>query len=211
MRIWPNLFLEAPRMNADRLAHQMNFINELEKLKLVCRRNLTLDPARFENSAEHSWHVSMMAVILHEHVDKGSSDLLKVVKMLLIHDVVEIYAGDTWLYEKDNAGRQAQSEGRSADKLFALLPEDQSIEFRSLWEEFEARDTAEARFAAAIDALQPLSNHLLTGDADSLESKPSKDEVAQKKRHIAASSEALWTAAREIIETSARRGLYRES
>jgi putative hydrolase of HD superfamily len=194
----------------ERLSRQLAFLDEIEKLKLVYRRNMTVDRSRFENSAEHSWHVALMALVLAEHAEDQTMDVLKVVKLLLIHDLVEIYAGDTWLYDAEAAQEQAQREARSAERLFGLLPPDQSAKFRALWDEFEARNTPEARFAAAIDALQPLTNHLLSGAADPAEPTPTRDEVIERKRHIAASSPALWEVAQSVIAASARAGLYRE-
>ena len=194
----------------ERLSSQLAFLDEIEKLKVVYRRNQTVDRARFENSAEHSWHVALMALVLAEHAGRPALDVLKVVKLLLIHDLVEIYAGDTWIYDAQAAKDQAQREARSAQRLFGMLPADQAAAFRALWDEFEARNTPESSFAAAIDALQPLTNHLLSGAADPAEPTPTRDEVIQRKRHIAASSPALWKAAQSIIEASARAGLYRE-
>lgn len=149
----------------ERLQAQMKFLNELEKLKAVYRRNKVSDRSRCENSAEHSWHVAMMALVLAEHADTSELDLWRVVKMLLIHDVVEIYAGDTWAYDEGGATTQQQKESLAAETLFGLLPDDQAREFLSLRREFEERSTAEAAFAASIDAFQPLSNHLLSGRA----------------------------------------------
>lgn len=195
---------------SERLSNQLAFLNEIEKLKVVYRRNQTVDRSRFENSAEHSWHVALMALVLAEHAGSPALDVLKVVKLLLIHDLVEIYAGDTWLYDAQAAKDQAQREARSADRLFGMLPPDQAAEFRALWDEFEARDTPESRFAAAIDALQPLANHLLSGAADPAEPTPTRLQVIERKRHIAASSPALWEIAQSIIAASARAGLYRD-
>jgi len=192
----------------ERLHEQIQFLNEIEKLKVVYRRNKTVAPVRFENSAEHSWHVALMALLLSEHANNDALDLLKVVKMLLIHDLVEIYAGDTWLYDVDAAARQGDKEAAAADKLFALLPADQATEFRSLWDEFEARESAEATYAASIDALQPLLNHLLTSEQPE-EPRPTTLDVLQRKRHIAHGSEALWAVAQAVIEQSTAEGLYR--
>src|SRR5215207_80229 len=129
---------------SNRLTQQLAFLNEVEKLKLIYRRNKTIDQTRYENSAEHSWHVALMALILAEHTDTPNVDLFRVVKMLLIHDLVEIYAGDTWLYDVQATLVQAENETLAAKRLFELLPEDQSAEFHDLWQEFDARATPEA-------------------------------------------------------------------
>jgi putative hydrolases of HD superfamily len=193
----------------DRLASQIAFLNEVERLKLVYRRNRTIDRSRYENSAEHSWHVALMALLLSEHANSDSLDIDRVVRMLLVHDLVEIYAGDTWLYDAEATEKQGEKEASSASRLCALLPDDQAAEFQSLWEEFDLRRSPEAVYAAAIDALQPLLNHLLAGDAEADESRPSRADVLARKRHIAESSEALWQLAQTVIDASTKQGLYR--
>ncbi len=147
-------------MTTDRLAQQMAFIIEIDRLKTVLRRTLIADGSRHENSAEHSWHLALAAMVLAEHSDEPVA-LLRVLQMLLVHDIVEIDAGDTFYY--DDAGRQdkAEREQRAADHLFGLLPDDQAAELHALWTEFEARQTAEARFANALDRLMPLIHNTL--------------------------------------------------
>jgi putative hydrolases of HD superfamily len=193
----------------DRLRRQVAFLNEIERLKVIYRRNRTLDPSRWESSAEHSWHVALMALVLSEHADSDALDLFKVVRMLLIHDLVEIYAGDTWLYDAKARETQAEGESLAASRLFRLLPDDQAAEFQALWQEFESRSSPEAAYAAAIDGLQPLANHLLTGDPKADEVRPSKADVLARKRHMGESSGALWRLAQSLIEASTRKGLYR--
>ena len=192
----------------ERLTQQLTFLTEIEKLKIVYRRNRTVDRSRFENSAEHSWHVALMALVLAEHADTPDLDLFKVVKMLLIHDLVEIYAGDTWLYDVAATNTQAEREQAGASTLYALLPATQANEFTALWEEFTARSTPEAKFAAAIDALQPLVNHLLTGSPDDDGPRPPVAAVLARKQPIGESAPALWELAKHIIAQSAQRGLY---
>lgn len=187
------------------LQQQLDFLIELEQLKLVLRRNMTVDRSRYENSAEHSWHVATMALVLSEHADQDI-EIKRVLKMLLLHDVVEIYAGDTWLYA--TADGQQQKESEAAVKLFAMLPEDQGRRMFELWEEFESGVTAEALFARAIDALQPLLNHFVSGSADSDEEKPLLADVLKRKQVIAQSSSRLWEVAQLLAEQSADRGLY---
>ena len=194
----------------ERLTQQLGFLNEIEKLKLVYRRNKTVDQSRYENSAEHSWHVALMALMLAEHADAPGIDLFKVLKMLLIHDLVEIYAGDTWLYDDQAALVQAENETIAAKRLFELLPDDQAAEFHQLWHEFDARATSEAAFAAAIDGLQPLLNHLLSGDPAEQEGLLARADVLRRKQHIETSSHTLWNVAQAVIEASTRRGLYHD-
>jgi len=185
------------------LQQQLAFLREIEKLKGVTRANRTLD-GRQENSAEHSWNVALMALILGDYAE-SSLDLLKVVKLLLIHDLVEIEAGDTWLFAADQSTKVAKEEA-AAIHLYAHLPAYQQAEYLPLWREFEARTTPEAQFAAAIDGLQPLLNHLLTGDpADAV---LTVEQVLAKKRFIRQCAPKLWGLVEQLIEESAVRGLY---
>lgn len=191
-----------------RLDKQLAFLNEVEKLKVVYRRNKTSDRSRHENSAEHSWHVALFALVLAEHRRPPDLDMFKVVKMLLIHDLVEVYSGDTWVYDAAASASQAESEHQSATVLFGMLPDDQATEFMALWREFEESASAEARFAAALDSLQPLANHVLSGAADDHGPKPTVKEVMDRKQHISSTSTVLWDAAQSLIRESVKRGLY---
>lgn len=185
------------------LQQQFTFLREIEKLKTITRANRTLD-GRQENSAEHSWHVALMALVLAEHAE-SNIDMLKVVKMLLIHDLVEIEAGDTWLFAEDQRDKYTNEE-RAAVKLYAMLPTHQQQEYLLLWREFEARTTAEAKFAAAIDGIQPLLNHLLTGNpADGV---IAVERVLEKKAYIQPFVPKLWAMVEELIEESVALGLY---
>ena len=141
-------------MELDRLNKQMQFIIEIDKVKAVMRRNYLTDGSRRENDSEHSWHLAMMVVILSEYFK--SADILKTVKMVLIHDLVEIYAGDTFAYDEQGYQDKDEREQAAADRIFTLLPEEQAEEYRRLWDEFERMDTDEAIFAAAVDRMQPL-------------------------------------------------------
>jgi len=144
-----------------RLMEQLAFILEVEKLKTVLRRTPLLDRSRVENDAEHTWQLALMAMVLSEH-SREKVELLRVLKMLLIHDIVEIDAGDTFAYDTVLAASQAERELKAAERIFALLPDDQAKEFRALWDEFEAKATAESRFANAIDRMQPLLHNFFT-------------------------------------------------
>lgn len=134
---------------------------ELDKLKTVLRRTMLTDLSRRENSAEHSWHLTLMAVLLHEHACDGV-DLLRVMKMLIVHDVVEIDAGDTFAYDAAGYADKEEREHAAADRLFGLLPDDLATELRALWDEFEEGTTADAGFAVALDRLHPLLQNLHT-------------------------------------------------
>lgn len=195
-------------MNGHRIEQQLRFLNEVEKLKVVYRQNRTVDRSRFENSAEHSWHVALMALVFAEHANDSNIDLFKVIKLLLLHDLVEIYAGDTWIYDVDGSNTQEQREAKAAQQLFGLLPADQAKEFKSLWFEFETRASPEAKYAASIDMLQPLVNHLLSGAEHGDGQKPNVKVVLERKASIADGSLPLWTLAQQIIDQSTKNRLY---
>lgn len=190
-------------MSSATLSNQIIFLREIEKLKGVVRANKTVD-GRYENSAEHSWHVALMALLLEEHAH-GALNMLKVAKLLLIHDVVEIDAGDTWLYAADQDSRLAE-ESKAAHRLFSLLPANQEEEYPNLWIEFENRASEEAKFAAVIDGIQPLLNHVITGNAD--DGVIPVEEVRNKKRYIKEFAPKLWGLVEELINESESLGLY---
>ncbi|GAJ03685.1 unnamed protein product, partial [marine sediment metagenome] len=148
-------------MTEDRLNKQIEFIIEIDKLKTVFRRAYIADSSRRENSAEHSWHVATMAVILAEYC-KGDVELLRVIKMLLLHDIVEVDAGDTGIYDTIAGQDKAERETRAADRLFSLLPNEQAEELRDIWNEFEVGSSPEAKFARALDRLIPLIHNYYT-------------------------------------------------
>ncbi|MEM7116803.1 MAG: HD domain-containing protein [Chloroflexota bacterium] len=195
-------------MSDERLLQQIEFINEVEKLKLVTRHNVVIDNHRPENSAEHSWHIALMAIVLLEHADLENIDLLRVLKMLILHDLVEIYAGDTWIYDEAGSASQHERELEAAHKLFSLLPSDQKSTFLSLWLEFEARESDDAIFAASIDTLQPLQNRWITTPPDAGIEPPTTQQVINKKKHIADASSKLWQYAQQVIKKSAEAGFY---
>ncbi len=142
-------------MELSRFEKQLQFIVELDKLKNIYRQSLVLHEDRQENDAEHSFHLAIMICLLAEYANEPI-DVLHTMKMVLVHDVVEIDAGDTYFYDAARNADKEERELKAADRLFALLPEEQALEFRGLWEEFEARETPEAKFAAAVDRLQPM-------------------------------------------------------
>ena len=197
-------------MTNDELSARLEFIEAIDGLKLIERRNYLVDGSRVENSAEHSWHAALMAAICAAHCDEPI-DLARVVLMLLIHDVVEVQAGDTYLYDLDARSEQAEKEQAAAEQLYGMLPERQAQEFLALWNEFEARETPDARYAKAIDALLPLlqttacdgkgwRERAITRDAIT------REQVLEQKVGIRDSSEALWDVARTLIEQAYERG-----
>ena len=191
---------------SDRLARQLAFIREIDRLKLVLRQTRLMDGSRRENDAEHCWHLAMMALVLGEHAP-GDIDLARVLKMLLLHDIVEIDAGDTFLYADSYASAaKAERETAAAERIFGLLPEDQASEFRMLWQEFEARQSEEAKFARALDRLQPLLHNHGNGGGTWREHGITAEQVVARKHLIAEGAPALWEAALALIEDSIRQG-----
>lgn len=149
----------------ERLQQQMEFIHEVDKLKKIGRQSYLTDSSRKENDAEHSWHLALMAILLSEYAPK-EVDVLRVVSMVLIHDLVEIDAGDTYAYDTEGNKSKRQREEKAADRIFNILPKDQAKKVRDLWEEFEANETPEANFANALDRTQPIMlNHASQGKA----------------------------------------------
>ena len=148
----------------DKLRSQINFLSEADKMKSVYRQTILTDRSREETDAEHSWHFALMAMTLFEYRGEKSVDLDRVIKMALVHDLVEIYAGDTFAYDTAGYADKDKRERAAADKLFALLPGEQARSYRALWDEFEQMKTPDAKYAGAIDRLQPfLNNHLTDG------------------------------------------------
>lgn len=191
-----------------RLAQQFRFLLEADRLKSVVRRNRIGDGSRRENTAEHSWHLALFATILSEWAVEPV-DIGRVVQMLLLHDLVEIEAGDTPLYDAAEALSQAEREQRGADKIFGLLPDDQRLAMRAIWEEFEAAASADARFAKALDRLQPiLLNHVVGGgtwtDYDVDETR-----VRALTGRIASGSPVLWAAAEAVFADAVAMGWLR--
>src|SRR5690554_847280 len=141
-------------MNKERLTKQIEFIVEIDKLKRILRQNVVIGTKKQEDDAEHSWHLAIMAIILSEHAAEKELDILKIVKMVLIHDLVEIDAGDTFCYDEKANEDKAEREQKAAERLFNILPQDQAQEIWELWKEFEDSETSEACCAACLDRIQ---------------------------------------------------------
>lgn len=193
-----------------RLERQLAFILEIDKLKHILRKSRPIASDRFENDAEHTWHLAIMAMLLAEHANEPELNLLKVIKMLLVHDIVEIDAGDTFAYDEQGLAGKYEREQVAAERLFGLLPADQRDECRQLWEEFEARETAEAKFAAAIDRLQPMLLNYENEGRSWNEHGITSDRVLERNRHIADGSAELWRYAEAMIGRAVERGILSE-
>lgn len=181
----------------ERLEQQLKFIVEIDKVKRIVRQSKLFSEDRFENDAEHSWHISMMAMILAEHANEPV-DVLKVVKMLLIHDLVEIDAGDVIVYLKTDEDRE--NEQRAAERIFGLLPEDQGREFLALWQEFEERKSPEARFAAAMDRLEPVMQALHRIHEPRQTPRASYEQIIEINSQIGDGAKELWDYAKGEID-----------
>jgi putative hydrolases of HD superfamily len=197
-------------MATDRLEEQMAFILEVEGLKQIFRQTLLTGDKRPENDAEHSWHLSLMAIVLTEHARVPDLDLLQVLKMVLIHDIVEIDAGDTFAYDTVGNEDKEEREKAAADRLFNLLPEEQALEVRALWDEFEERVTPEAQYAAALDRLQPLLLNFHTEGAAWRRHGVKKAQVIARNEHIGEGAPALWQYARKMIDKAVECGYLQE-
>src|SRR5580765_1538568 len=191
-------------LDAD-LAARLRFVLEADSLKSVLRRNSISDGSRRENSGEHSWHLALMALVLAPHSGEPI-DVGRVVEMLLVHDLVEIDAGDAFVYDTHARAQKEELEERAADRLFAMVPGDDGARLRARWDEFEARTTPEAQFAHSVDRLAPLLlNHANRGELWS-EYGITADRVFALNDYIAEGAPDLWTAARTLLEDAINRG-----
>lgn len=186
-------------MDMERLKQQMEFVVEIDKVKNIFRQTYLADGKRKENDAEHSWHMALMAVLLKEYSDE-EVDLSRVIPMVLIHDLVEIDAGDTYAYDEAGAATKAEREQKAADRVFGLLPEDQGTWLRSLWDEFEAYTTPDAKFARLLDNFQPL---LLNDASDGIswsEHQVKKSQIYKRNQHIPETSGVIWKYMQSLVE-----------
>lgn len=189
----------------DRLSRQLAFSLELDKLKTILRQTLLADSSRRENDAEHSWHVAMMAVLLAEHAPPGA-DPFRASRMLLFHDVVEIDAGDTFIHDDKGNQDKAERESRAADRLYGMLPADQGAELRALWQEYEDRATPTAKFADALDRLQPIMNNFATEGGTWKPNNVTADKVLKLVARIRDGAPGLGDYAENLVHEAVRRG-----
>lgn len=194
-------------MISDRFEGQLKFLIEADKMKNIQRQTLIADGSRRETDAEHSWHLALMAMTLIEYAEnRDKINIDRVVRMTLVHDLVEVYAGDTFCYDEQGKLDKAQREKDAADKLFSLLPSEQGAEYRSLWEEFDREETPDAVYAAAIDRLQPLiNNHLTNGHTWRMGHVKSR-QVYERMAKIKEAAPKLYEYACWIIETNIEKG-----
>ncbi|XID94661.1 HD family hydrolase [Paenibacillaceae bacterium WGS1546] len=191
----------------DRLSGQIAFLVEIDKLKTVLRKTFLIDNSRLENTAEHSWHVSLMAMLLLEHADDPALDAGRVMRMLLLHDLVEIDAGDTFAYDATGYEDKAEREIAAARRLFGMLPEDQRGQWMALWREFEEGRTPEAKFAGALDRLQPVIHNHYTGGYSWRKNGIVRSQVLKRLEPVRETSDTLWRFALEIVRRSIEQGI----
>ncbi|ELB2197870.1 HD domain-containing protein [Vibrio parahaemolyticus] len=190
----------------DRLEKQLALLIELDKLKSVLRRTRVKSAeGRLENSGEHSWHVALMAVLMEEHAN-APVDICRVMKMLLIHDVVEIDAGDTFVYDTAASKEQAEKEIKAAERLFGMLPTDQGQEFLALWQEFEAAQSDDAKYAKALDRLIPMLLNYHNNGQSWKENSVTREHALTINKRIEFGSVTLWDKAKELIEEATEKG-----
>lgn len=190
---------------ADRLARQFAFLVECDRLKDIVRQTLNTQSGRQENDAEHSWALCLFVMTLSEY-SNTPIDVLRVMKMLLIHDIVEIDAGDTFAYDTTRQADQHEREAAAATRIFGLLPDDQAADFRALWDEFEERQTADARFAHAIDRCQAMLLNCLSKGVTWTRHGVTFDQICARNAPIGEGAEALWAHMRALLDEAAEAG-----
>ncbi len=197
-------------MTSSDLLKQVEFIKEIDKLKYIQRKTKLLNSDRPENDAEHSWHLAMMAIVLAAHSNQPI-DLLKVIKMVLIHDVVEIDAGDTFIYDTQKNHTNTDEELLATQRIFGILPEAQAQELILIWKEFEEGITAEAKFARSMDRFEPLLQNTSNNGGAWTEFNVPYQKVYDKKKVIKEGAETVWDYAESLIENSVKKGILKKS
>lgn len=198
------------RVFMEKLRKQISFIVEIDKLKNVYRQSYLTDKSRHENDAEHSWHLAIMAFLLSEHVEE-KVDILRVIKMVLMHDLVEIDAGDTYCYDEKAKLDKREREEKCAKRIFEMLPEEQCREMYELWEEFELMETPEAKYAAALDRLQPVLLNYFSEGKSWKEHGIRIDQVIERNGRIKNSSPELWEFVEELLDDAVKKGYLKEN
>lgn len=193
-------------MARNNLVEQIAFIKEIDKIKYIQRRTKLLNSDRHENDAEHSWHLAMMVIVLSDYSNE-EIDLLKVIKMVLIHDIVEIDAGDTFIYDQNKSHDNTKEELKAAQRIFGILPEKQAAEFIAIWTEFEEGISHEAKFAKTMDRLEPLLQNASNDGGTWKEFDVKYQTVLDKQKIINEGSTELWNYAESIINDSVVKGI----
>ena len=190
----------------ERLDMQLKFTAEIDKMTSVLRRTMLLDKSRRENDAEHSWHIAVMALLFEEYASEPV-DIGHAIKMCVVHDLIEIYAGDTFAYDVEGNKSKAEREEKAADRLFALLPEEQGAYIRALWEEFDRMETADSKYAACLDRLQPFFHNTLTEGHTWVESGTTNRAAVEKRMSIVkAFMPDVWPWVEKNIDNAVEKG-----
>lgn len=189
----------------NRLEQQLQFILEIDKVKKIIRQTPLSDASRKENDAEHSWHIALMAYLLQEYVEEPV-EVSKVMLMVLIHDLVEIDAGDTYAYDEEGAKTKDEREKKAADRIFGLLPEEQGMYLKALWEEFEAYETAEAKYAHMLDNFQPLLLNDAAGGISWTEHQVKKSQIYKRNEKVEETSATIWKCMQDKIDKHIQAG-----
>ena len=192
-------------MDMERLKKQMEFIVEIDKVKNIFRQTYLADRGRKENDAEHSWHLALMAVLLKEYSSE-EVDLSRVVPMVLVHDLVEIDAGDTYAYDAAGVSTQKKRENQAADRIFGMLPADQGEWLRNLWDEFEAYETPDAKFAHLLDNCQPLLLNDASNGLSWEEHQVKKSQIYRRNQRVPETSGVIWEYMQSLIEKHVKLG-----
>jgi putative hydrolase of HD superfamily len=196
-------------MLLERLLKQIEFIKEIDKVKYIQRKTRLFNSERNENDAEHSWHLALMAIVLAEHSNEPI-DIFKVIKMVLIHDIVEIDAGDTFIYDSEKSHSNTNEERLAANRIFGLLPQEQANELIAIWEEFEAGETNEAKFAKTMDRLEPLLQNTSNNGGTWNEFGVDYNKVYEKKKIMKDGSNTIWNYAEALINDSVDKGILKK-
>lgn len=195
-------------MFSEKLLKQVEFIKEIDKLKYIQRKTKLFNSERNENDAEHSWHLALMVIVLLEHAN-NDVDVLKVIKMVLIHDIVEIDAGDTFIYDTQKNHSNTEEERLAANRIFGLLPAEQAQELLAVWEEFEEGQTPEAKFAKAMDRFEPLLQNSSNNGGTWNEPGVTYAKVYAKKSAIKDGAESIWGYAESLINDGVEKGILK--
>lgn len=192
--------------NSERFKRQVEFLLEIDRLKHILRQTILLDCSRHENSVEHSWHISLSAMIFSEYAGSNRVDLDRVIRMLLLHDLVEIDAGDTYCYDEPAMLDQHEREQRAAERIFGMLPADQAQDFRKLWEEFEAAGTPEARYAHAMDRFQAFLHNYFTQGRIWRQHGIRRHQVVRRMQPVERGAPRLWDYVCTLIDDAVEKG-----
>lgn len=202
--------MNCEKMDLEKLHKQLNFLIEIDKAKQVFRNTVLMDASRKENDAEHSWHMAVAAFVLREYADFEEPDMEKVFKMILLHDLTEIDAGDVFAYAVVDKKKRAEDEKKAAERIFGLLPEEQKDEFKALWIEFDERKTNESKFANALDRFMPILHNYRTKGLQWKRLNVTKEQVLTRNRNIEEGSKALWEYIQFIVQDAVEKGYLKD-